>query len=601
MKNLVIFPPQWVPFNPHLAIPTIHSILKNNDYDTTALDLNVEFYNTILTPQFIISSLNYAFANHKANAVNVGKIRAQRQNLNEFPVEFQRKYNRLVEIEKIAKSKEYDPIIQNIKSSVEVIRDKKDFYNLHKLHNAHENIKKACKLLGRIYSPSVINFLEVSAQVYYTVEDLKLNCLDIEGNIYFHFYKNFLPKILETKYDHIGISIGDYTQLVPGLTLAMMLKKNTNAHITIGGNLFGRYTDILIKNPEFFTNFVDSIIYNEGEKPVLELMKYLKGEIKIEEVPNLIYKQGNEIKVTEECKPLNINELYPPEFSDFPLDRYYTPDQILNVQASRNCYWHKCSFCTHHHGSKYAVKTVGNMIKELKTLQEKHNTKYFHFIDEAMSPAYLKNLSNAIIKEGLDVNFYIYGRLEKEFTPELFKLAYKAGLRFVLWGFESANERIYTLMNKGKLTNTRARANIVKSAYEAGIWNHLFIMFGFPSETFDEAKETVHFLKDHINIASFSTGGTFMLLDEAPILKDLDKYSISKVERVRSGFSFSHRFETTEGATQEETSELNRYKSECWGLDKKKYFGSSYREKLFLYVCKYGVKNISKMRDKIWI
>ncbi len=33
----------------------------------------------------------------------------------------------------------------------------------------------------------------------------------------------------------------------------------------------------------------------------------------------------------------------------------------------------------------------------------------------------------------------------------------------VLWGFESANERIYHLMNKGKVTNKQERLTILQA------------------------------------------------------------------------------------------------------------------------------------------
>lgn len=606
MKCLLIFPPQWIPFNPHLAPAAIQGILSERGHQVDYADLNIGFYNSVLTPNFIAKSLEGAFNSYNENIARVNSDRAKRENLSEFKADFQRVYLRFKEIEKINANKPFvSHVLSNLPAAVNIIRDKEQFYNPHNLDNALAIVKGATDILSSIYYPSKINFLNVSAQSSYDFEELKSTCSDKGGNIFYTYYEFILPELLKSNPEFIGISLGDYTQLIPALTLAMMLKKMTKAHISIGGNLFGRYTDVLINNPEFFTHFADSIIYNEGEKPLIELMKHLEGntgrKVKIEDVPNLIYVKDNQVKINKEQEPLKINELAPPDFAHFPLNIYYTPEVIFNIQTSRNCYWKKCTFCTHHHGSKYGIKTVDKVISDIKGLQEKFGAKYFHFVDEAMSPAYLKKLSEKILEEGIDMQFYIYGRLEKEFTPDIFELAFKAGLRLVMWGFESANERIYTLMNKGELTSSEARRKILLDAYNAGVWNHLFIMFAFPSETLEEAKETVDFLRDNRKIASHSTGGKFVLLEDAPILKDPKKYFITKIEKFRSGFSFAHRFETSQGMSDEEFKELEKYKVEQWRMNDLKCRNSWFREKLFLYVCKYGTQNISKMKDEIWL
>lgn len=602
MKCLLIFPPQWVPFNPHLAPAAIQGILKENGHQVNYADLNISFYNSVLTPNFINQSLDRAFKFYNQNIVQINEIRKQKKDLKEFPADFQKIYLRFKEIEKINANKQFvSNIVSNIQVASNIIKDKKQFYNPYNLDRAFNVVKGATDILSGIYYPSKVNFLNIMAQASYDINELKINCTDKYGNIFYTYFEMILPKLLSQNPEFIGISLGDYTQLIPALTLSMMLKKATKAHILIGGNLFGRYTDVLINSPEFFELFTDSIIYNEGEKPIIELIKYLKNDIKIEDVPNLIYFKDGQVKFNQEQEPLKINELAVPDFTNSPLSLYYTPEVIFNIQTSRDCYWKKCTFCTHHHGSKYGIKTVDKVINDIKNLQKNFNAKYFHFVDEAMSPAYLRKLSEKIIDEKLDIKFYIYGRLEKEFNSEVFDLAYKAGLRLIMWGFESANERIYKLMNKGELTSPVARQKILSDAYNSGIWNHLFIMFNFPSESVEEAKETIDFLRDNRYIASHSKGGKFVLLENAPILKDLKKYHITKVEKFRSGFHFANKFETDCDLTKEQQEELEKYKVEQWRLKELKYQNSWFREKLFLYVCRYGVQNISKMKDKIWL
>ena len=48
-KMLLIFPPQWTPISPHFALPQLVGQLKSNGFNAQALDLNIEFFNEILT------------------------------------------------------------------------------------------------------------------------------------------------------------------------------------------------------------------------------------------------------------------------------------------------------------------------------------------------------------------------------------------------------------------------------------------------------------------------------------------------------------------------------------------------------------------------
>lgn len=602
MKCLLLFPPQWAPFNPHLAGPAIASILKHHGHAVKLHDLNIAFYNTVLTRKFLVDATQSAFTDFNANAKKFAEQCPDRGKLKEQSQAFQDRYRRYEEILKLSRQKTYGDAMERVEWATDILRDREAFYDPVKADEALKVINDACRLLSATHFPSGVYFSSPNVSIYYSVERLKQACENVDGNVFYGFYEKLIPDLLKDNPEFIGISVGDYSQLLPGLTLAMLLKKASRAHICIGGNLFGRHTDMLVNNPDFFKFFADTVIYNEGEKPVIELLKHLEGNLDIARVPNLMHmKVDGAIVVNEEAPPYALDELYAPDYSGLSPARYFLPDPIYNLQTSRSCYWRKCSFCTHHFGSKYAVKPVEKVIDEIKSLQASHGARYFHFIDEALSPAYLRRLSEAIIEARLDINFYMYGRLERTFDQALFKLAHQAGLRMVLWGFESANARIYQLMNKGKVTDKNERLRILEGAHEAGVWNFLFLMFGFPTETIEEAQETVDFVRDNRHMLSHGTGSTFMLADGSPIHKNMEKFSITHVEKVRNGFNFAHRFTASSGMNSEERKVLDDYKAGQWRLKDMRHRQSSFREKLFLYLCRYSVQRVSAMNREIWL
>ncbi len=61
----------------------------------------------------------------------------------------------------------------------------------------------------------------------------------------------------------------------------------------------------------------------------------------------------------------------------------------------------------------------------------------------------LKKLSSEIIDRGLDIRWFTFARMEKGFDYETCKLLFDAGCRILMFGFESAVQRIVDLMQKG--------------------------------------------------------------------------------------------------------------------------------------------------------
>ena len=61
MNITLIYPPQWTPLNPHLSLCSLVSQLRANNYNVTIRDLNIEFYNKILTKSFVVNSVEKAF------------------------------------------------------------------------------------------------------------------------------------------------------------------------------------------------------------------------------------------------------------------------------------------------------------------------------------------------------------------------------------------------------------------------------------------------------------------------------------------------------------------------------------------------------------
>ena len=60
MKVLCLFPPQWMPISPHFAIATLMGQFDGSPYEASMMDLNIDFYNKILTRSYVSNALKRA-------------------------------------------------------------------------------------------------------------------------------------------------------------------------------------------------------------------------------------------------------------------------------------------------------------------------------------------------------------------------------------------------------------------------------------------------------------------------------------------------------------------------------------------------------------
>lgn len=598
MKTLLIFPPQWMPVSPHFALPTLLGQFDGTGYEASVMDLNIDFYNKILTRNYVEKSLKMAKELLPLLRADIKRYFDINKKFNDYT---------FIQRNEIAKAslidntfKKYGDSLQKvaiiIEKSVEVLKSKEHYYNPKLFLSAINNIKIALEICSMPFYPTKLDFTSYSNELLnLDYETIKYFVFDDNSNIFRGYYESVLNEIKAKDAQYIGISINSSSQIVAGLTLANMLKKETNAHINIGGNHFGRVADALERHPEFFELYCDSLLVEEGEVPVVQLAKYIDGVIPIEEVPNLMYVKDGKVISNPKIEPRKLNDLKPPSLDGYDLKQYFAPEIVMPYPASRGCYWRKCSFCDHDFGMFYNIKNIDKLIEEMKLFKEKYNINKFEFIDEAISPAYMEAMSKRILEEGLDVQFLCDARLETGFTKEVCELAVKAGLKMVLWGFESGSKKIMKLINKG--IDIDKRLDIMRTAREAGIYNFAFIFFGFPAETRADALKTIKVICDNTDIInsygkSVFTMGKHTKLREAP-----EKYGVVGETKQVSEFSPTYEY-TAKGMTKEE---LNDVINLCTKRANKAYgnalsFHLLSREILFLYLCKYGVDDLSNFK-----
>lgn len=518
MKVSLLFPPICEPYMPYLTVPWLATYLQSRGVQVVQRDLNIETYQLFLSEEFLGKSLARA---KKA----LGSLEAKPALSEDELFEYQF-------LVKVVSSGDY--ILDKVDDAKKVYTSE-EFYDPTKLLESHKLLNYALRLAVAPWYPASLSLGDFGIPYYsiFNKAQLLQGVYSDRHNPFRDVFKTYyLDSILAEKPDLLGITIAIWQQIIPALTLAALVKEAaSDVHVCIGGQIPSRWEDMLPEMDEFFQCF-DSVIVREGEIPLFELAMALEEGSGLQDVPNLAYWDGSRVRrnhISEELA--DINALPTPSFDGMPLDLYLLPELILPLFTQRGCYWGKCAFCDHLYGFEnyYVARDLDLVINDIHHLSNRYGTKLFSFSDENTPPPRLIEFSEKVLEADLDVEWLLPLRFEKEYTPEICSLLRRAGCRLVMWGMESACQRVLDAMEKG--TQVELNETILKSFAKEGIWNQTAIVLGYPSEEREEAKITIDYLTEHTDFIHGVFDNVFTLVPWSVAAHEPERFGFVKMER----------------------------------------------------------------------
>lgn len=491
-----MFPPLWHMNNfPMLSLPAISGCLRHYGHKSFSLDLNCDFMNYVLTEEFY-------------------------ENVKAF-------YNQMID------KKPYTVTLSPQEDLLRATLTRKlsSFISTYNTFGSKSNILNVFKCENNFYNSSVLSegsnkirelvYIAFELSEFYFAKDNIINF-----NIFDEYYQSITDKIVALNPDYIGFSVSFVQQYEWSKNFAKRLKKLVNAHISFGGCEVSLRKEEFLTDFDFFKDCADSVMYGDGEVPILKLADYISGKVSIKEVPGITYlDKDGKIKFNNPPKK-SLNKMFPACFDGFEMDKYFINKLVLPVEYSRGCYYGKCEFCTYTCGTVPIQKTPEELVNEIKELQEKYGVDIFYFTDSSLHPDFADKFSKLIIEKGLKIYYFSFVRLDKRFSKKLLQQMYKSGMRYCMWGLESGSERILNLYKKG--TNNKTNQKILEDAHSVGLVNFVFLIAGFPKELPEDLNKTVDFLlknKEYIDYYEFHN---FTLAKNAPMANHPERFGLTK-------------------------------------------------------------------------
>lgn len=141
-----------------------------------------------------------------------------------------------------------------------------------------------------------------------------------------------------------------------------------------------------------------------------------------------------------------------------------------------------------------------------------------------MAPKTIVKLSQAIVDAGLDIRWATDLKPEKYLTKERAETLRKAGAVACALGVESGSDRVLKLIDKGPPVSVVS--TVVDHLSEAGIAAEAMCFTDFPTETHDEALETLDFLDDRSDRLAVYIVGEFGLTHGSLVAQSPSQFGI---------------------------------------------------------------------------
>ncbi|HQB31536.1 MAG TPA: radical SAM protein [Syntrophales bacterium] len=571
MKIVLIYPPVADPTAPYIALPLLTAVLRRSGIEAVPVDVNVEAFEWLFRRETLLDA--------------AGRIERRRKNLEK------KAFLRHPEPLFLAALRRGGEIARGcparVEASLSLLREpgSATFFEHDAYRKAVTALERALEMVSAAYTPLHVDFVRYRTPFsLLTMGNVEEDARRDRNPFHGYYATDLVRRIGEEEPSMVGISVAFTAQIQQAYTIAGILKKRfPRLHLTAGGPAITQFMLRLDpgERPKALGPFHTVVLF-EGEKTLVDLA----GAVERGERPSGVLRG-------EETADLSV--LPPPDFDGLPLKRYFSPAPVLPYDLTRGCYWGKCAFC--HYGladcgtARYRERPVETAADHLEDLSKRYGGTVFYLSQDTVSPATALRFAGAVQERGSRWKWATDIRPERSLDGRACgKLAGGGALAFS-FGVESASPRVLRRIHKG--IDPAAMERAVRNASGEGIAVEAMCFTDFPTETFDEAMETLRFIGRNRERLSLFICGVFELVGGSPVARNPAAFGIGKTwhvegDRLKTGLYFEAAVPWKTGGEKERIDgEIDRL-SRFWRLSPYPWAGSLSTAHTLLWYERFG-------------
>jgi radical SAM superfamily enzyme YgiQ (UPF0313 family) len=232
--------------------------------------------------------------------------------------------------------------------------------------------------------------------------------------------------------------------------------------------------------PQDVARDFDFVVVGEGEQAILSLVQALKAG----QTPTRIV-SGQPVT--------DLDSLPFPDYSLVDIDSYrrvVAGQPSISILSSRGCPY-RCVFCNSivmGSGQRVRFRSAANVIEEIRLLKAAWGIVSFRFQDDIFTLNLPRLREMTALLRDEEIAYRCFGRVDR-CSQEVANLLYEGGCKHISFGVESGSPTILKRMQKGQTTDQIRQG--IAAARLAGLIVRVYLIVGFPGETWETVQETV--------------------------------------------------------------------------------------------------------------
>ncbi len=302
--------------------------------------------------------------------------------------------------------------------------------------------------------------------------------------------REFSKKLKDLKPDIVGITVLFDQYASSGHKAAKIAKKHSK--VVMGGVYATTNPDKVMEDKN-----IDCVIVGEGEY----MLRHFVNLCKLGKVSGRMVLEGSRIS--------DLDAIPFPSYHLLDMDKYINsaerksvdtpkPFPFARIMTSRGCPV-GCSFCqvSAIMGANFRPRSVSSVLDEIQWLKDKYGIKSIIFDDDNLlyDKQRARELFQGMIDRNLAMPWCTLALAVFKMDRDLIKLMKASGCQYIAVAIESGTERVLREII-GKPVNFEYAKEMIKVIKEEGIYVVANFIVGFPTETWEEIRQTIRFAEE---------------------------------------------------------------------------------------------------------